>query len=386
MIGSLNRTRVLTVLLAVALVAGISCSSPTPTPAARERLLIGTLGVFSGEAAQQNIHVIRGVELAIKQYNADPQSSYDVKLHREDTKGSADGATEAASNLAAAELLIGVVGPLSFDEAELAGPLLDQSQTPFLMPSVTNSELSGHGWISFRRLVADDRREGEAVAGEILSRTKKVALIHDGAGPGIAFVEGARAVLESAKASVRILELPQRPGKNDWKTASASVMQEPPEVVAFAGPADKAGTLITNLRAAGYKGQYYTSHASRDPAFGQAGGEATAGAFSTCVCADPSDPRLNEFSVAFRAEFSERPPPFAAEAYEGALMLLEAVEEVEPKRQTLVEFFRSSPVFRGDTKRYEFEGSGELLRPTVSLYEWQEAKWHPRGRTRPRRT
>lgn len=340
--------------------------------------------MLSTDAAKQNIAIIRGVELAIKQYNGRSGSSYEVKLHREDTKGSADGTTQAASNLVAAQLLIGVVGPFTADDAELGGPLLEQSRIAFLIPNVSNSDLSTHGWVSFRRLVADDHREGEAVASEILRKAKKSVLVHDGSGPGFAFVEGARAVLEAGQASVRAVELPAKPGKNDWSAASSSVMQDLPEVVAFAGSADKAGALISNLRSTGFKGQYFTSHGASDPAFGKAAGDAGTGTLSTCVCAEPSDPQLREFSNAYRQEFSEPPPAFAAEAYEGAWMLLEAAEEVEPKRQTIVEFLRSSPVFRGDTKRYEFEPSGELVRPTISLYEWREGRWRPRGKTRSR--
>ncbi|MGH9198072.1 MAG: hypothetical protein ACRD1T_20355, partial [Acidimicrobiia bacterium] len=94
--------------------------------------------------------------------------------------------------------------------------------------------------------------------------------------------------------------------------------------------------------------------------------------------------RVSDFLANFRREFSEVPAPFAAEAYEGSLMLLEAVEEVEPRRQSVLEFLRSSPIFRGDTKTYEFEASGELVGPPIWLYEWRQGKWRHTGRSRPR--
>lgn len=345
-------------------------------------MVIATLGIFSGEGAAATNSMVRGIELAIRQYNSDSESSYEVRLHREDTKGSADGTTQAATNITSTELLIGVVGPFAADEAGLAGPLLDQSQIPFLVPNVTEGDLSQRGWSSFRRLVADDRREGEALAAEILRRTKKIVLIHDGSGPGQDAIEGAKGVLEAAGAGVRIDDVPLKPAGKDWAAITRAVVQDAPEAVLFGGEAPgKAGALIASLRGGGYKGRYYTSHFARDPAFITAAGEAGAGTFTSCVCAEPSDSRLRRLVAAFRQTFSARLHPFAAEAYEGTLMLLEAIEEVEPKPASVTEFLRSAPNFLGDTKHYEFDPSGELVRPQIWLYELSGGAWRPAGRS-----
>lgn len=367
--------------LTIAVLAASACApGPTVRPG-RDRVIVGDLGTFSGPGSELGAGAARGIQIAVEEYNRDPDRTFEGRVVRADAKGTPDGAVGGARRLIATERLVGVVGPYRVEEAEAAGPLLDEAGVPFLVPSVTSASLSRFGWRTFRRLVADDRREGAALAAAAARLTRKgaTAIFHDGNSAGVEFADGARLALEAARAPVVRVE--GLPPKANLGSVAGSLMKDPPAAVLYGGAPDRAGRLLAALRSAGFKGRFVASHQAREPAFANAAGDAGAGALSACVCADPSDPALNAFTQAHRERFQGRPAPFAVEAYEGALMLLEAVEEAEAKPGAIAEFFGTARDFLGDSKNYEYEASGEIASPPVWVYAYLGGAWRFRGRS-----
>ncbi len=63
-------------------------------------------------------------------------------------------------------------------------------------------------------------------------------------------------------------------------------------------------------------------------------------------------------------------------------MLLEAVEEVEPKPKVVGEFFRLNRSFLGDSKTYDYDQKGELRSPPLWIYESKGGGWQLQGRSK----
>lgn len=361
----------------------VGCAPGFIPRAAPERVTVGVIGSFSGEGAAVANGISRGIEMAISEYNGDSVNNFEARIERADTGGTPEGAAEAARKTASTELLIGVVGPFTGSEATGAGPVLDESGIPFLIPSVTDLSLTRSGWRNLRRLVSDDRQEGAAVARqvrEMIRRTGggRAAVIHDGSPSGSAFAEGVKAALENSGAGVaRFNEVS---GAVDWNARAVEIMKDPPAAVVHGGAADRAGALVGALRGAGFKGLFVASHQARDSAFARSAGAAASGSISSCTCADPADPALEDFRDAYRGEFSESPPVHAIEAYEGTIMLLEAIQEVEPKPAEVGEFLRSARSFLGDTKLYQYAEDGGLLTEAVWMDRFRDGRWRFLGR------
>ena len=62
-------------------------------------------------------------------------------------------------------------------------------------------------------------------------------------------------------------------------------------------------------------------------------------------------------------------------------MLLEAVEEVQPNPRAVTEFLQLNTKFRGDSKNYEFDDSGEPVNAPVWVYESTNGGWKLCGRS-----
>lgn len=351
----------------------ISCGTEPRQAAGRQRLTIAAIGDFSGDGASRSQGIVRGIRVALGEYNSHRDSSYEAILRIEDTEGTPEGAAEAARRLTELELLIGVIGPFNADEVHAAARVLDDAGLQFLVPSVTSITVKGTDWHSFRRLVADDWKEGGGLAGIVAERTRKgpTALFHDGSADGFAFADGAASALAAMDVPILVVEATDA---SRLTSVADRLAKRAPAAVYFGGDAALAGPLAKVLDERGFRGRLAVSHHARTRAFFQAA-QGVSGTLSACVCADPADPALREFVELHEDRFGSSPSVFAVEAYEGTLMLLESAEEVGTRPADIVSFLKGATEFRGDSKRYFYDPSGELTSTPVTLYELGGGRW-----------
>lgn len=356
-----------------------ACDEPARQSGGREILIVGAAGADGHPVTKS---ALNGIDLAIREYNSDADSSYQVRRTIFNTGGNPEGASAAAQTLVGTERLIGVIGPHLPDEVLALGGLLSEGNIPFLIPAVSDIRLAQQGWRSYRRLVANDFAEGQALGSEAVTRGDrgKVAIFHDGGTSHASAAEGAKSSLD--KRQVPITRYEEAGGKApDFGALAGGIMGDPPSVIIYSGPAERAGAFVAALRGAAYKGIFMASHDARTPEFRNSAKEAAEGAISTCVCADPADLQLATLADRHRERFRSSPAPFAAEAYEGTLMVLEAIQEVEPKPRTITDFFGVATSFLGDTKLYRYGDDGELETPPIWLFQSRGDRWEPMGRS-----
>lgn len=362
--------------LAAFAILGSACAPSPSIRAGREQVVIGVVGAFSGTGALETTGIARGARIAVDEYNRDPESIFEARIEQADTAGTAEGAASTAGKIVTADLLVGIVGPFTIEEASAAATVFDQAEVPFLVPSVSDVSFSQVGFRQLRRLVADDRQEGAAMAVETLrrvGRSAKLAIIHDGSGGGVAFADGAREKAESAGGPTAPVF--EAAGAVDWNALAAQIMKDPPAALIHGGAADRAAAFVAASRSAGFEGLFIASRHARDATYRAAAGEAAEGTLSDTTCADPADPSLSRFRDAHSRRFEALPQLCSHEAYEGTWMLLEAVQEVEPNPRKVSEFFRNARSFLGDAKLYEYGEDGQLVNGTVWVSELKGGNW-----------
>ncbi|HEX2053113.1 MAG TPA: ABC transporter substrate-binding protein, partial [Actinomycetota bacterium] len=156
---------------------------------------------------------------------------------------------------------------------------------------------------------------------------------------------------------------------------SAAIVKAGPEAVLYGGGGASGKALVDGLRKAGFKGLMVASHQIRDLNPAGLGG----GVVSVSPGSDPA--ASQRFSARYEDRFDAKPPVFALEAYEGALMLLDAVEEVQGDPRMVGEFLRLNRRFRGDSKNYDFDDRGEVVNAPAWIYESTNGGWRLAGRS-----
>jgi ABC-type branched-subunit amino acid transport system substrate-binding protein len=368
--------RCLTCLLFALLAVGCG-GDQVPTGAGRDRLLLGSLAKLDGDAAQA-VGMINGVEMAIREYNENPDSRYQIQLERRNTRGTPEGTDAASQDLARTERLVGVVGPFTDDEVEVAAPILERAGIPFLVPTVSTDSVPSSERGVFRRLVPSDRQEGQALAALIAGQVSGgIGIFRQEGDRGESFGAGAKQAIEALKRPVSRSEVIR--SRQNFGALANSVIQAPPDAVLYGGAGDVGKALFDALRQAGYRGLFIASHELREVQRQGLG----PGVIGSSLAADPSDSAVRAFASEYRRRFGTAPVPFALEAYEGAVMILEAVEEVEGNPSAVAQFLRLNRSFLGDSKMYEYDpsGSGELVNPPVWIYESVGGGWRLTGRS-----
>ena len=163
----------------------VACGgSESVSETGREILVLGVLGTSQSESPQI-IGMIRGVEQAVTEYNDNPDSRYDIELKEFNTQPQPGEAGAGESEIANTERLIGVVGPFALPEIQSLAPALESSGLPYMVPSVTAAGIPAAGWRGFRRMIANDRQEGEALAAHAAERVSgAIALVTEDSADG----------------------------------------------------------------------------------------------------------------------------------------------------------------------------------------------------------
>ncbi len=338
-------------------------------------LVLGVMGASDSQGATV-VGMIRGVEQAVAEYNGNDDSRYEFELKEFNTQATPGEAGAGESEIANTERLIGVVGPFALAEVESMGPAFENFGLPYIVPSVTGGGVPDDGWMNFRRLVANDQQEGRILASRAADRVDgAIALVSEDSAEGEPFAEAAKAELDRLQRSPTRTDSLDR-GANPTALAAA-LAKEAPEAVLYGGGGSTGKALLDALRKAEFRGLTVASHQMRDAHPAGLGG----GVVSTSAACDPAAAPAARFAGRFEDRFESKPPAFALEAYEAALMLLEAAEEMQGNPNGIPEFLRLNRRFRGDSKQYEFDDRGEPVNPPVWIYESTNGGWKPAGRS-----
>lgn len=361
-------------LMSVLLLASACGETQSEVAAERQIVSVGVVGALSAEPGAS---VLRGVQMAITDYNSNTESTFEARVLRVPVDGSPASAGQGAERLISAERIIGVISALSSQDSIAVGSLLDGQSIPFIVPNLQAMDIASAARTTFRRLIANDRQEGAQLLAEGASRSQTPAfLVHTPDPEGTAFVEGAKGHLEKINRPISKVEAINP--KADMAALSAGIIQSGVQLVGFGGDGQVGRNLALALKKAGFRGSALFSRQIMSVK-----GSASDLPDTFLVSSpspDKNDPAISTFREAHRRRFSSEPGLFAIEAYEGALMLLEAIQEVEARPKEITEFLRLNRSFLGDSKEYNFDESGELLAPPIWLYQASGA-WRYLGRS-----
>lgn len=333
-----------------------ACGGSQAPPPEREEVLIGVIANLNDKSEQA---MVRGVDMAVAEYSFDPDRIYDVKVRRFNTKGD-QGAVDAATRAVATERLIGVVGPFAESQAVAVSPVFAQANFPAMFPTVSSTAIRHDGWTALRRMSASRPQLAGLLVAEVGTRVKGgVAVLHSD-DPGA--VDTAAGVGPTAsRLKIQVTRQEAFGPKADLKALAASVAGGGTGGVVVLGDPNRSKAVIEALRQAGYKG---VTAAERLREIQQP----PADCLTITGIADPSARPLTALAERYSDRYGATMPAGVAEAFEGAMMMLEAIEEADPDPRSVGAFLRLNGGFLGDTKRYDYDVTGEMIDPPGWVY------------------
>jgi len=322
----------------------------------------------TGDAAGLGAPMLKGVELALEEYNAENADNC-VSLKKFDTQGDPAKAPAVAQAAIDDASVIGIMGPGFSGESKAALPLYDAAGLAAVTGSATNAELQNNGWKVWFRVLANDAVQGPGIAKYIAETLKpaSIGIIDDASEYGKGLADNVKAAVSSATVTTETID----PKAADFSAAVSKMKDANPEVIFFGGYYAEAAKLSTQLRDGGVTATLVFGDGVKDQAgYADAAGPAAEGAIIGCPCKDGGE----EFSAAWNTKYNEAPGTYGAEYYDIAKLYLSIIAGGAKDRAAVLEGVKAAN-YAGVTKTIAFQENGEATEAgAIYLYKVVDGK------------
>lgn len=321
----------------------------------------------------------RGVRLAVEQFNARADRPFTLSVRAVDDRGEPAEAARAAQRLAADRSVLAVVGPTTDATAAASLTTYDTALLPVVAVSPGAISLSVQGHTSFFQARPQDSVLGFYLRAFLLgpARARTVGLIDDRKADDYAW--------EICGPLSKLLREANRPAvpkvvsalQSDFAPVLDELIAAGTDSLVFAGFHDRAALLARELHDRRFTGARAAAQGVLDERFLSAAGDAANGWTIVAPATDPSvKPEGRKFAAAHRKRFGNAPGWYAAEAYDAAGLVvnaLQALPAAQRNRRKLTERIRAA-TYQGITKKFAFDKTtGALVVDGSGVFLWKVA-------------
>ncbi len=167
-------------------------------------------------------------------------------------------------------------------------------------------------------------------------------------------------------------------GETGFKDQIERIKKTSPEAILIWGNAKESGLILNQVREIGMDQPVYGSDRMVNEEFLKIAGKNAEGVVTTCQYnPDADDPKLKAFKANYVKRFSQEPDVFAAHAYDGMNMIIEAVQKAGLNRVLIRDILLDLKTFqgyKGVTGPVLFDASWNNIRP-IFLAEVSNGKF-----------
>lgn len=311
-------------------------AAPPPDPwgdvaiAVDHPIVIGVSAALSGPYAPFGADIRDAVALAL----ADRVQVHGFRLEMDvrDDGCSDEMSTAAARAFAAREGLAGVVGSMCSSGSIPASDVLSESGITMISPSSTAPNLTARGLENVFRTAWNDRLQGTAQA-RFARRDLKASnavLVHDQGAFGQGVAEAFKKAFVEEGGSVT-LTATVREGQTDFGALLGKIRAAKRDVIVFEGFAREAVPFLRQARQLGVATAFLGSDDLDSEELIATAGKAAEGIYLSAGRARKGAD-YDAFAARWQAKYGRPVGPFAAQAYDAARILIDAVDRVAAPR------------------------------------------------------
>jgi branched-chain amino acid transport system substrate-binding protein len=341
---------------------------------------IAHVGALTGGAAHFGKDTERGAQLAVDELNAKGVTiggrKVRLQLVSEDDAGDPRQGAAAAQKLVDSKVQ-GVVGHLTSGPSLPASRIYSNAGIPQITPSATMPQLTRQGFKTMFRMVADDTRQGTAMAKYAHDTLKlgKVAVIDDrtayGQGLASEFAKGFRAVGGQVVANEFTNDKAV-----DFSAILTSIKAKRPDAVFYGGMDAVGGPLLRQMRALGLNVKLLGGDGICTTALPQLAGGGVPDEGVYCLEAGGIDAAhqkgYDDFRARYKAKYNADVQVYAPYAYDAVQVMVAAMEKAgssEPAKYLPV--LAKTSGYPGVSGTVSFDEKGDLKDSALTLYTYR---------------
>ncbi|WBY01230.1 branched-chain amino acid ABC transporter substrate-binding protein [Ramlibacter tataouinensis] len=346
---------------------------------------LGHVSPTSGPAAHLGADNVNGMRMAIDDLNAAGVLIGNRKA-RFEMIAEDDGADPKQGTAAAQKLcdqkVNGVVGHLTSGSTLPASRIYNDCGIPHISPVATNAKLTQQGYKTSFRLLANDNAMGAGLAHYAADtlKLKKVAVVDD----RTAYGQGVAEVFKKTARSLGLQVVDEQYASDksvDFTPLLTAIRAKNAEAIFYGGLDAQAGPMLRQMQMLGmgkvrlFGGDGICTHRLVELAGSPANVAAvTCGEGGASVDKMPGGAAWKKrYDARFPGQFQGNAPY----GYDAALVLVEAMKRAgsaDPAKYA-PELFKLS--YQGVTGRIEFDSTGELKNPAMTLFQFKDGRKAP---------
>ena len=294
---------------------------------------IGAYLSLSGAETQFGVDTREGIELAIDEVNeAGGVKGKKLKVYYEDDKSSPQEATNKVTQLIDRNKVIAILGEVASARSKAGGIVSNKKGVPMITPSSTNPDVTKVGPFVFRVCFTDDvqGQKGAEFVVKTLGK-KKVALLFasdDLYSSGLA--ENFKKGLKDSGGELAI-EKSFLKSETNFTTYINEIMAAKPDVIYAPIYYNAMVPIARQAKAAGVKGEMFVGGDGwdADSLLTDAGDEMEGAYFTNHYAPDVPWENSRKFVAAYKARFKRDPSSLAAQGYDSAKLLADAIKRAK---------------------------------------------------------
>ncbi len=388
-----------TLLAATLAMSACGTRSATPTGssssggAAVKTVKIGSISPLTGPLSALGLGIKNSVDLAINEANKNNAvPGWKIVLDAQDDQATPDTGKNAATQLAADDEVIGVVGTLNSGVAQQVQPVLNSANIVEVSPANTNPTLTqGAKWqtaparpyANYFRTCTTDAIQGPFAAKYLYSTgVKSVVTVNDKQTYGQGLVSTFTEAFKAAGGTVTDAET-INPGDTKFNTVISRIQSHNPQAVYYGGQYPEAGPLSAQMKQAGLNIPLMGGDGIYADDYLKLAGSRANGDLATSVGA-PTETLTSakQFVSDYKAAgYKEEYGAYGAYAFDATNAIITAMKtslqgasDVESARQKTITAVGSAS-FDGATGAVSFDQYGDTKVKVLTVYKVESGKW-----------
>ncbi|HWI53450.1 MAG TPA: ABC transporter substrate-binding protein [Symbiobacteriaceae bacterium] len=351
----------LVALLSVGLLAACGGTKKTEQPAAETKpLKIGAVFILSGGNAGYGLAQKPGVELAVAEINkAGGIGGRQIQVTFEDSQGKTEEAVNAVRKLIDKDEVLAIIGPTLSGEMSSAGKVAQEAAVPILGVSTTANGITDIGKYVFRNSLPEAGVLPYTVkAAKEKYSLKKVAVLW--AANDQFSVSGYNTFKdELKKQSIEVaVEASFNTGDQEFGAQITKVLAAKPDALVVSSLYQEAALFMVQARKAGYTGPIIGGNGFNSPKLAEIAKESAEGS----IVGSPwyggrDDAKVKAFVAAYTAKTGKAPDQFAAQAYDGMMLIAEAIRRGGANRDKIRDALAGIKNYQGVTGQFAFDAN-----------------------------
>ncbi len=338
-------------------------------PAESENVVkIGTVGPLSGSAANYGTNILNAIKIAVEEANASGElGEITLELISEDTEGDWSKAANAFKKLIDVDGVDVIIGAVLSSETEAGGPTVKEEGIPTISPSSTSVGLTKDNPYLFRNCLSDEVQAvqlAEYAVNEL--GLSKFAVFYTNNDYGVSLKDAFEAKANEIAEVVAVESFMDN--DENFKSQLTKIKESDPDCIYIGGYYTEAAKIAQQASELGMDVQILGADGLCNADYLNIGGEAVEGTYATSgFYPDDPTPAVQSFVSTYKEKYGEAPDMFAAQGYDAALIVINAIKTKGVTSEEIREGLAATLDFPGITGKTSIDEEGDTIKDVLIL-------------------